>query len=144
MNTLDDAIKLCDSKYGTLVNEYANKGSKDGPSKSYEKSVKFPEKEQKQWFRLWDSVIIAKAAEKLKAKRSDIEFDKNSGLVTVWRDANSSEKKNGAIGAKDFYQTEIYGTLKTSVYYTLKPQKITEHYFPDENKIKFVPKGSKA
>lgn len=134
----DDAIRACDSEYGTLVREYPEKPGQQSASKQYEKkNVKLPDEEQKEWYGLWNNVVKAKFAEWRKVSRADFEFDKNQGVITLWVKANSSEKKMGAIGAKEFFKPIFYGTQVTNVYYKEKPKRVKIRYNPDADKIKF-------
>lgn len=138
MNTLDKAIKACDSQYGTLVREYDN-------CKVYEKkNVKFPDKEQKEWYVLWDSVVKAAFADWRKVSKADFEFDRNQGTITLWLKANSSERKMGAIGAKEYFKPIFYGREETTVYHKEKPKRVRVDYHPDKDKIKFEFLGRKV
>lgn len=53
-----------------------------------------------------DNVVKNQLAKSLGAKTSSIEL--NDDVATVWRDANRAERKDGALGAKDFYKIEAY------------------------------------
>ena len=111
-----------ESPHGKLVKTYG-----DG-TKGYEKPDVMSDAEAKEqgWYRMMDSVIVNSAADSLGVSKYDIDYDKETGLVTKWN--NTDPSTNGFTKAqKEFYQTEIHGTKVTSV----RPDGTVKSYFRD-------------
>lgn len=116
------------SSYGTLVHTY-----KDG-TKGYEKpNTRMSREEEIDQYKLMDNVIIQDFAKQFNVRESDIEYDRETGNITLWRDATDYEKARGAIGGKSFYKTEVYGTKHTSV---RKDGSISTYYSNSSYKFK--------
>lgn len=67
---------------------------------------RLPKSQEKNMIGAMDNVVKNQLAKSLGAKTSSIEL--NDDVATVWRDANRAERKDGALGAKDFYKIEAY------------------------------------
>lgn len=119
--TKDKGDVKTDSSKGELVHEY-----NDG-TKSYElKNATMTDAEAKDWYVMMDSSIKATAATKLNAKKSDIDYDAETGRLTKWNDTDPST--NGfTTYQKEFYQTKIKGTKVTNV----KPDGKEKSHFKD-------------
>ena len=94
------------SGLGALEHTY-----RDGTKEYVKSNSVMPASEAKNEFRLMENVIMSNAVDTLGGKRSDIEFDRNTGVVTKYVEPT---KKNDFI-RKQFYQTEVSGDLITDV-----------------------------
>lgn len=114
-------------------------------TESYEKAnAKMPAKEAKNYYTMMDSAIQASFVDQYNAKnkaqirRSDVDFDRETGTVTVWTGHDPSATGNWNMPTKKFFGTTIRGTKVTHV----KPDGKKKVHFSDL-KYEFKQTGGK-
>lgn len=83
------------------------KSGKRGTTKGKgEEGIKLPPEAEKTEFSLMGNVIKARAAEQLGVEKRDIDFNEETGLITVWT--------NDPYNRKMFYQTSVISNKVTT------------------------------
>ena len=135
--THQDEIKELEQEYGKFDRYYV------APNTLIFKkeNVRLPEKDQHDWYYLWDSVITNRFKEFMKEEniKGDFEFERDTGNITVWTEENDMPRKL-------FFHTNIFGEVKNAFNIRNQATEIryrNSTYRPVEEQIKFEFIGDK-
>ena len=135
--THQDEIKELEKEYGKFDRYYV------APNTLIFKkeNVQLPDKDQHDWYYLWNSVIVNQFEEFMKKENieGDFEFEHDTGNMTVWTEENGMPRKL-------FFHTNIFGEVENAFSIRNRATEIryrNSTYRPVKEQIKFEFIGDK-